>query len=185
MHVVLSSSMLSLEFDLWVTLCFCSLFFFFKQKTAYEMRISDWSSDVCSSDLKPDGSPSGIDNAEGFSVGGNIGFAGFTFGGSFADTKGNGSGGTDSAVSFDGRGYDVGVAYAFEAAEVSLSYYNGEVEDSPAAGDSTHETIMLSGNYELGPGVSVLASVFRTKYDADTGTDNDAWVALTGLTLEF
>src|SRR3546814_3228463 len=31
-------------------ICFC--FFFFKQKTAYEMRISDWSSDVCSSDLK-------------------------------------------------------------------------------------------------------------------------------------
>src|SRR3546814_15582329 len=29
----------------------CFLFFFFKQKTAYEMRISDWSSDVCSSDL--------------------------------------------------------------------------------------------------------------------------------------
>src|SRR3546814_14744304 len=28
-------------------------FFFFKQKTAYEMRISDWSSDVCSSDLGP------------------------------------------------------------------------------------------------------------------------------------
>src|SRR3546814_11131260 len=33
-------------------MCFiCFLFFFFKQKTAYEMRISDWSSDVCSSDL--------------------------------------------------------------------------------------------------------------------------------------
>src|SRR3546814_5895889 len=34
--------------------CFLILFlffFFFKQKTAYEMRISDWSSDVCSSDL--------------------------------------------------------------------------------------------------------------------------------------
>src|SRR3546814_17836223 len=29
----------------------CERFFFFKQKTAYEMRISDWSSDVCSSDL--------------------------------------------------------------------------------------------------------------------------------------
>src|SRR3546814_8365647 len=28
-----------------------SVLFFFKQKTAYEMRISDWSSDVCSSDL--------------------------------------------------------------------------------------------------------------------------------------
>src|SRR3546814_4952260 len=40
-----------------VLLCVCILdlicvyFFFFKQKTAYEMRISDWSSDVCSSDL--------------------------------------------------------------------------------------------------------------------------------------
>src|SRR3546814_8343695 len=32
-------------------LCILCLFFFFKQKTAYEMRISDWSSDVCSSDL--------------------------------------------------------------------------------------------------------------------------------------
>src|SRR3546814_9844316 len=30
---------------------FVKLVFFFKQKTAYEMRISDWSSDVCSSDL--------------------------------------------------------------------------------------------------------------------------------------
>src|SRR3546814_20894228 len=30
------------------------VFFFFKQKTAYEMRINDWSSDVCSSDLIPD-----------------------------------------------------------------------------------------------------------------------------------
>src|SRR3546814_5552511 len=35
--------------------CFLSIivfFFFFKQKTAYDMRISDWSSDVCSSDLR-------------------------------------------------------------------------------------------------------------------------------------
>src|SRR3546814_2192737 len=38
-----------------------SLFFFvFKQKTAYEMRISDWSSDVCSSDLKR-----AVDQAQG------------------------------------------------------------------------------------------------------------------------
>src|SRR3546814_15742170 len=53
---------ISLSFDLWfifsvfsLYLClfffFYFVFFFFKQKTAYEMRISDWSSDVCSSDL--------------------------------------------------------------------------------------------------------------------------------------
>src|SRR3546814_7116526 len=34
-----------------MSLMFCLSLLFFKQKTAYEMRISDWSSDVCSSDL--------------------------------------------------------------------------------------------------------------------------------------
>src|SRR3546814_4282457 len=50
------------EVDLVVMLCsgyhellLYSVFFFFKQKTAYEMRISDWSSDVCSSDLMSTG----------------------------------------------------------------------------------------------------------------------------------
>src|SRR3546814_3637880 len=36
---------------LWDYCLISVIFFFFKQKTAYEMRISDWSSDVCSSDL--------------------------------------------------------------------------------------------------------------------------------------
>src|SRR3546814_3892072 len=36
---------------LYIVLLHLCIFFFFKQKTAYEMRISDWSSDVCSSDL--------------------------------------------------------------------------------------------------------------------------------------
>src|SRR3546814_2430314 len=40
-------------------------FFFFKQKTAYEMRISDWSSDVCSSDLyDPQGGRIAIDGQD-------------------------------------------------------------------------------------------------------------------------
>src|SRR3546814_2098997 len=38
-------------------------FFFFKQKTAYEMRISDWSSDVCSSDLPIERSAFAVDGA--------------------------------------------------------------------------------------------------------------------------
>src|SRR3546814_4773109 len=53
-------------------LLFCVVFFFFKQKTAYEMRISDWSSDVCSSDLN--GLKHRVDNASpSFNItGGNI-----------------------------------------------------------------------------------------------------------------
>src|SRR3546814_6673419 len=50
------SSIVSILFDIFILFVsqqfvFCFYFFFFKQKTAYEMRISDWSSDVCSSDL--------------------------------------------------------------------------------------------------------------------------------------
>src|SRR3546814_14921035 len=54
------------------------LFFFFKQKTAYEMRISDWSSDVCSSDLRgrqqggepPGGGPGGREGRAAERLGG-------------------------------------------------------------------------------------------------------------------
>src|SRR3546814_9667380 len=41
--------LITIDSVLFVSVCF--FLFFFKQKTAYEMRISDWSSDVCSSDL--------------------------------------------------------------------------------------------------------------------------------------
>src|SRR3546814_3278460 len=52
LHFVYSCCMLCLCVWIWICLFFdCVFFFFFKQKTAYEMRISDWSSDVCSSDL--------------------------------------------------------------------------------------------------------------------------------------
>src|SRR3546814_4345473 len=40
-----------LLYSFFVMFCCIGFVFFFKQKTAYEMRISDWSSDVCSSDL--------------------------------------------------------------------------------------------------------------------------------------
>src|SRR3546814_9011134 len=47
------------------------LLFFFKQKTAYEMRISDWSSDVCSSDLRG-GASAGIGGVAGETSDGRI-----------------------------------------------------------------------------------------------------------------
>src|SRR3546814_18373138 len=51
-------------------MCICVIFFF-KQKTAYEMRISDWSSDVCSSDLPDEAETEmfgGVDEVEGDEV---------------------------------------------------------------------------------------------------------------------
>src|SRR3546814_9073907 len=53
------------SYERYIVICVV-YFFFFKQKTAYEMRISDWSSDVCSSDLLPLGDELGwnLGNAE-------------------------------------------------------------------------------------------------------------------------
>src|SRR3546814_2563411 len=51
-HQFSDCSLFSLLHVFLVSFIFCFFFFFFKQKTAYEMRISDWSSDVCSSDLR-------------------------------------------------------------------------------------------------------------------------------------
>src|SRR3546814_1101474 len=48
-----------------VLYAFIAFVFFFKQKTAYEMRISDWSSDVCSSDLLLGLSPAAMVDALG------------------------------------------------------------------------------------------------------------------------
>src|SRR3546814_7021682 len=45
-------------------MCILFVVFFFKQKTAYEMRISDWSSDVCSSDLREYGGDVTIETIE-------------------------------------------------------------------------------------------------------------------------
>src|SRR3546814_12592848 len=44
------------------------MFFFFKQKTAYESRISEWSSDVCSSDVREIGEELGVTLEEGFQM---------------------------------------------------------------------------------------------------------------------
>src|SRR3546814_8207438 len=51
-------SLLMVEYVMYYSVClvccyYVISFFFFKQKTAYEMRMIDWSSDVCSSDLTP------------------------------------------------------------------------------------------------------------------------------------
>src|SRR3546814_9186757 len=48
------------------------VFFCFKQKTAYEMRISDWSSDVCSSDLRTSSRPPTSTHAEAMQRTGDI-----------------------------------------------------------------------------------------------------------------
>src|SRR3546814_17668303 len=76
------------------TLFFLLFVFFFKQKTPYEMRISDWSSDVCSSDLyilKDDFDGLEIDGQQSISTYGDDyrPYLRLTAGKNFADNRGN------------------------------------------------------------------------------------------------
>src|SRR3546814_3538565 len=87
-----------------VYICF---FFFFKQKTAYEKRISDWSSDVCSSDLYDIGNTSRNSGYANGGDGGDGGLAvgGFAFGGD-GDGGDGGDGGDAGALSARGGDSD-------------------------------------------------------------------------------
>ena len=125
-------------------------------------------------------------SAEGYSLGFKVTIDALTAGGSYASTKGNPSAGTDSATSFEGSGFNIGVAYALDPTTISLSYYQGAVEDGFAtAGESAHETIMASLSHEMGPGVTAIASLFHTRFEADSGTKNEGTCFIGGLVLEF
>src|SRR3546814_7489299 len=75
--------------------------FFFKQKTAYEMRISDWSSDVCSSDLSSSGT--GALSGAGCSPPGGVMLGSASGAGSDAASGSSGSG-SSGAASGSGSG---------------------------------------------------------------------------------
>tara|TARA_R110002126_G_scaffold91913_3_gene218461 strand:+ start:1615 stop:2724 length:1110 start_codon:yes stop_codon:yes gene_type:complete len=93
------------------------------------------------------------DRAKGYSFGFEIAHAGFTVGGSYANTDGNAGSGTDTATSLDGEGFDIGVSYAFDPITVSLSYYKGEFEDQVAvAGESENDTDHAVGELRDRPG---------------------------------
>src|SRR3546814_4739429 len=97
-----------------------SAFFFFKQKTAYVLRISDWSSDVCSSDLlPPERTGPVVHVAQNIVQAGKVGFgsAEFLLGIPAADVKaGDACGLFQHHASFGGLGRDDGgdLALAYE-----------------------------------------------------------------------
>ena len=125
-----------------------------------------------------------------WAVGLNVGFAGFTVGGSvaFADTD------ADFATDFDAAGdplveestvYDVGVTYTIDAVTVGLGWSHGEYEQ--ALGDDELDHYQLGLGYALGPGVTLAAMVGYFDYDDDGAADNDnqGWQAGVGAGLNF
>lgn len=155
--------------------------------------------------------------------GAQLSYAGFTLGGSVqraSDDRKNGGittavlGGTSQAGTYGGKGggggyldfggvaYDVGLQYASGPYAVSFAYFHSSVvgltDTTMRNGkDDTIDAYQVSGKYNLGPGVDVLASVgyieYKDQRDGMAGVtavqnsaySNSGWTAMTGLSLSF
>ncbi|RCK19688.1 porin [Thalassospira lucentensis] len=136
------------------------------------------------------------DDGRNYHVGANVGFGAFSVGGSYGaanDEYNAGVGATNRATD----GYDFGVGYSMDAAEVTLTYFHGEDEGGAtitnaagtvtSRGESTLDHVHLGLAYTLGAGVSWKSSVFWFENERDLAgvADNEGYGAVTGLALSF
>lgn len=123
------------------------------------------------------------DDPSAWSAGLNVGFAGFTLGGSYAQTK-------DNPGLGDTTGWDAGVSYGTGPWAVSLAWFHGERSDAGATfNEAKTNTYHLSSSYALGPGIKVAGTLGYMKIDDEggpiDGEDNKAWYIVAGPNLSF
>src|SRR3546814_198101 len=143
-------------------------FFFFKQKTAYEMRISDWSSDVCSSDLSSLAAGEGLGQVTAAALTGISNLIG--------DVKAKFANLADGSLTTDQRTvYENDVTQLIGQIQnyVSQATYNGKnllsVDTGTAVSfvaDVTGTSLTLQTSSGLASAVSPFSSLFTTNYTA-------------------
>lgn len=139
------------------------------------------------------------DNPQVWSAGLNLGFAGFTIGGSFAEQNGT--------LADDGQGWDAGVAYETGPWGISFTYFQGNNTDDEnflLGADEELKQYLLGVNYDLAKGVAINAFGAYADFDEDIGDFNvdtdagpdtaqvnpggddvDGWVVGTGIKISF
>lgn len=129
----------------------------------------------------------------------NLGYAGFTIGGSWAEQN-NSEGGGTSGDRQDGTSYDLGLSYETGPWGFSFTYFRGENVDNENAfattgNDETLDMFLIGANYKLAKGVSLGAFGAYVDFDEETGDafgpsssggdDVDGFVIGTGISLSF
>jgi hypothetical protein len=132
-------------------------------------------------------SETGGDDPKTWAVGVNVGFAGFTVGGSIAMADDTTDVGYNGYSVSEATVFDLGAIYAFESATVGIGWSHGEYEDATEVGDDELDFVNLGGSYTLGPGVLFAAFVGWFDYDDGGPTDNDntGWQTGVGVGLDF
>jgi predicted porin len=104
----------------------------------------------------------GGSNPDLWGAGINLGYMGFTIGGSYVDANDQGAN--------SGHAWDAGVSYTTGPWGASFTYFHGDAEGSVGlAGDEENDSFEFAVTYDLGPGVTVEGSVTHVAFD-----DNDA-----------
>lgn len=100
-------------------------------------------------------------------VGLNLGMAGFTIGGGFADQNDD-SGVQSATVAInEGTSWDLGVAYETGPYSVSASYYKAKSDGTTAAGNNEDRAWIIGAGYDLGAGVGLSAAYWNGKADPE------------------
>jgi len=122
-----------------------------------------------------------------YSTGAQLSYAGFTLGGSYRQVNGQRLTGVD--YDLGANAWDVGLSYASGPYAVSVAYFKSKAEgQKTVAGQDEIEFYQVSGKYNLGAGVDVLATVGHAQYEDETGlaqNENKGWAVMTGLSLQF
>lgn len=131
-----------------------------------------------------------FDATNEFTLGAKFGYRGWALGGSFRHSEEDdaiGSGTGAYSIAGDGIAWDVGVSYTSGPFAVSLGYFTSEADGIGAgAADQEMNLIQLSGAYTMGPGVTLVGSLFYNEYDGTAATgDNEGVGFVTGMRLTF
>jgi outer membrane protein OmpU len=121
--------------------------------------------------------PLNDDDLNQYSAGANIGFAGFTVGGSYALE--------DSGRASDGDAWDAGVSYSIGPWSVGALYFESAVDGFTGLGDSDLTAIQGAVGYSVGPGIDTSFSVLWGEWDQDIGGTQDGIQGILGLAFTF
>jgi outer membrane protein OmpU len=125
------------------------------------------------------------DNLNAYNVGAQFSYAGFSFGGAYV--RGDGGLGTISRA--NSRGWTVGAAYEVGPYTVGITYQKGEANPTGNSGKAHLDQGIISGSYQLGPGIRLVGGVFafdgESETNGDGGPENEGYGGTVGFKLGF
>ena len=125
------------------------------------------------------GGDCGSDDYQAMNAGVKLSAQGFTVGAQIADVD-------DETRCASGTAMHAGAMYGQGPWAISLSGFNGEIEQSPAAGDAEYTAWSLGAGYTIGPGLKLVASYQDVEYDGEGTESDDAGQAfMVGVNVGF